>query len=721
MNIIHAQEPGGYTGKDSYYKGESVEVYISTQVSNFDLSIFRIEETNRLIATFPNIEGGLQVTRDSSFHYGAGWNVTYSFIIPDDWEPGYYRGEFPIEEGRRGFTFIVKNPLHGTWSNILLVASTNTFQAYNEWGGKSLYNYNSSDSMRAFKVSFRRPFPSAWGSYDFYNYEYKFIRWSENNNIKMEIVSNYDVHANPSLVHNYDVVLIVGHNEYWSLSEREAYESFYGEGGNIIILSGNTSWWQVRFEDDGNTLVCYKSVEDDPMTNIDNRLVTTNWFREPVNNPENKITGLSFLYGGFVNIRGYYPANLGYGDYNAVRTHHWIYDGTSLIDGDEFGYDDSIVGIEVDGAHFEWIEGLPIVTSIDQTPPTFTILALSPAFTMNLSENLGFGTMGYFYNDSGGMVFNAATTGWVDGLGNDPVVDRITHNVLNKFLAGKFPPEIISWQPYEVRPAVFNNQSSFINKRNIFIEEGHSMEFSVTAEDIHGENVNYFWMKDDEIISTSGTLRYVNDEVKKNVITAYAFNNYDTASIYWNVFSTDFAFASEPETNLEINRKYYYRMDVFNRDEDQVFFELLHAPDWIKLDSNVISGISPEDGNFYFSVKAYTSTKEDIQSFNLYVSGISSDDKMPQEFHISNNYPNPFNPVTTISMEIPFTSEVSVRIYDIMGREVRNLQNEVLPAGYHTLTWDSITNDGISAGSGIYFCVVKAGSFSRTIKMVLMK
>jgi hypothetical protein len=463
-------------------------------------------------------------------------------------------------------------------------------------------------------------------------------------------------------------------------------------------------------------------VVDDPLTGIDDQRVTTNWYRAPVNNPENKITGVSFLRGGFVNNRGVYPDSLGYGDYNAVRTHHWIYEGTGLRDGDEFGYEDRIVGIEVDGAHFRWEEGLPVVTGIDQSPETFRILALSPAHTASLSNNLGFATMGYFYNDNGGLIFNGATTGWVNGLGKDSIVDRITFNVINKLLANRFPPEITEWEPYDVHPAVFNNQESFINNRNLHIPQGEEVKFKISAGNIHPGSINYFWMKNNEIISTSAEVSLENDDQIKNVITAYAFNEFDTSSISWNIYSRDFAIISEPDTNLDIHTMFSYTIDVFNMNGDQVFYELLSAPDWIELDSNIISGLCPSAGSFEISIRAYTSTKEDIQSFTLVTGGLTSvDEILPSEFNVSQNYPNPFNPLTVITYELPFRSAVSIKIYDMMGREVRTLVNNELQAGAYSVTWDSITNDGTASGSGVYFCIIKAGDFNKTIKMILLK
>ena len=116
----------------------------------------------------------------------------------------------------------------------------------------------------------------------------------------------------------------------------------------MIILSGNTLWWQVRYENDGNTLVCYKDRTLDPMTGVRDSFVTINWRDPPVNDPENKITGLSFIAAGYVNKDTLFPRSNGWGGYTVVNHHNWIYNGTNLNYGDEFGYPDSIVGDETD-------------------------------------------------------------------------------------------------------------------------------------------------------------------------------------------------------------------------------------------------------------------------------------------------------------------------------------------------------------------------------------
>ena len=89
--------------------------------------------------------------------------------------------------------------------------------------------------------------------------------------------------------------------------------------------------------------------------------------------------------------------------------------------------------------------------------------------------------------------------------------------------------------------------------------------------------------------------------------------------------------------------------------------------------------------------------------------------QMPTEYAIHNNYPNPFNPITTIRYELPEPSHVTLIIYDMMGREVRRLVNDVVQSGYHTATWDCRNNAGAVVSSGMYlyrFTATPAGGES---------
>jgi len=93
----------------------------------------------------------------------------------------------------------------------------------------------------------------------------------------------------------------------------------------------------------------------------------------------------------------------------------------------------------------------------------------------------------------------------------------------------------------------------------------------------------------------------------------------------------------------------------------------------------------------------------------------------PTEFIVYNNFPNPFNPTTTISYELPKNSFVNIIIYDVLGREVKVLLSGELVSGFHEIIWDGKDNFGRSVGAGVYFNLIQAGEFRQTKKMVLLK
>lgn len=97
------------------------------------------------------------------------------------------------------------------------------------------------------------------------------------------------------------------------------------------------------------------------------------------------------------------------------------------------------------------------------------------------------------------------------------------------------------------------------------------------------------------------------------------------------------------------------------------------------------------------------------------------DSAIPEVFGLRENYPNPFNPTTLISYDLPEASQVSMTVYDMMGRQVKSLVQEFQPAGNHSVIWNATNDNGTRMSGGIYFYQIKAGSFLQTHKMILLK
>ena len=96
-------------------------------------------------------------------------------------------------------------------------------------------------------------------------------------------------------------------------------------------------------------------------------------------------------------------------------------------------------------------------------------------------------------------------------------------------------------------------------------------------------------------------------------------------------------------------------------------------------------------------------------------------DEIPQSYELMQNFPNPFNPSTTITYALPAQGPVSLIVYDALGREVTRLVDNVQPEGYHTVQWSGVNSAGGQVSTGVYFYRLQAGDFSQIRKMVLVK
>lgn len=94
---------------------------------------------------------------------------------------------------------------------------------------------------------------------------------------------------------------------------------------------------------------------------------------------------------------------------------------------------------------------------------------------------------------------------------------------------------------------------------------------------------------------------------------------------------------------------------------------------------------------------------------------------LPGEFKLLQNYPNPFNQTTTIGFTLTRSDFVSLNIYDLLGRRVKTLVLEKLPAGYNSVTWNGTDESGKDVASGIYFYELKSGDLTETQKLILSK
>ncbi|MDP8220270.1 MAG: T9SS type A sorting domain-containing protein, partial [Candidatus Stygibacter frigidus] len=107
---------------------------------------------------------------------------------------------------------------------------------------------------------------------------------------------------------------------------------------------------------------------------------------------------------------------------------------------------------------------------------------------------------------------------------------------------------------------------------------------------------------------------------------------------------------------------------------------------------------------------------------DIIVTEVSEDNnELPVVTALTGNYPNPFNPETTIKMALKTNGLVRIDIYNVRGQMVRTLVNEYMDAGNHDIIWNGVDDHGQKLGSGVYFYNMKFGKYTSTKKMILMK
>ena len=440
----------GYAGQVSVAAGEDIGLHLSSNQPSVSIVIDRIGKEKQRVWDKADIATSPQPIPDRASSDGCKWPESIR-VKTTDWATGYYvatltakpdaksdsksDGKSNAKPVTASLFFIVRAAEPGKRSKILLQLSTNTYNAYTNWGGHSLYGYHDRDGIQGHRVSFDRPVSS-----QFENWEGPFVRWAESQGIELEYAANSDLEFHPEILKAYRLVLSVGHDEYWSSPMRDNLEKFIGDGGNVAFFSGNTCCWQVRSEENGRALTCWKQAAIlDPFYRGDKpKLLATLWSHHLIGRPENQLTGVGFLWGGY--HRSHDQLMNGPGSYEIHRPEHWVLAGTGLKQHDRVGGKDTIVGYECDGCEMRWEGSLPFPTGSDGTPMNFEIIGSCPAvwaagdcwwYDRFPKGRIGASVMGVYTR--GGTVFTCGSTDWAHGLkGGDETVAKITRNIIEK-------------------------------------------------------------------------------------------------------------------------------------------------------------------------------------------------------------------------------------------------------------------------------------------------
>jgi hypothetical protein len=309
----------GFATRISVEQGQTVHFKVDTESTDYRLDVYRTGyyrgDGARKVATvqpsasLPQNQPACLDDADTGLIDCGNWSESASWNVPANAVSGIYFAKLVREDGTAGEShvfFIVRDD-NGN-SDLLFQTSDTTWQAYNSYGGNSLYTgVPGTNPGRAYKVSYNRPLTTRGPTPEDspFNAEYPMVRWLERNGYDVSYFTGVDAARRGGEILDHKAYLSVGHDEYWSGGQRANVEAARSAGVNLAFFSGNESFWKTRWENsiDGSgtghrTLVSYK--ETHANAKIDPTSTWTGTWRDPRPfnpqgaKPENALSGTIF-------------------------------------------------------------------------------------------------------------------------------------------------------------------------------------------------------------------------------------------------------------------------------------------------------------------------------------------------------------------------------------------------------------------------------------------
>ena len=417
----------GYTSKDSINQGENIELHLSAIRSPINVEIYRIGwyggARSRLVWSQNGITGAYYAapTANSNGTVEAAWPIAVTVPTDNTWTSGIYIAKLIVAGDTEYATWVIRND--SSTAPILLQVPTTTYQAYDNWGGASLYYPDTPPASPAVKVSYDRPYYSGDGVGLLFSGLAQTATFLEREGYDVAYATSTDTHTRPNLMDNHKLFLSSFHDEYWSKEMRDNLDNWIAAGKNVAFLSANNMYWQIRFEPStsgtpNRIVVCYRMVAD-PITATNPILKTGLWHDPPMNRPEHLVTG---------NAYDELKTKFGWNSWIVSNANHWFYAGTGLNNGDALP---QLVGIEWDL--------IPTVTP----PADVAELSNSPMAPIGLRQQATIRTA-----PSGAQIFDAGSLRYplfLDNYTADPntaaVVQKMTRNLISRLSSTNPTPE----------------------------------------------------------------------------------------------------------------------------------------------------------------------------------------------------------------------------------------------------------------------------------------
>jgi hypothetical protein len=265
-----------YASQTDAAPGDTVALHVSTTpAASYRVLVYRIGWYRgigaRQVACLPSCAGEEQgaaqpmpAADPGTGEIAAGWPVTDRLKV-GRWVSGYYQVRVLLTSGpaagKSAATYVIVRP-RSSHTAMLVQVPVNTWQAYNSWGGKSLYDLPGLQP-RSHVVSFDRPY--AWfgpGGQGPLGWEVPLVRFIERNGWDVSYQSDVYTDAHPTSLLRHRLVVVAGHGEYWSGRMRDGFDAARDRGVNLAFMGANDAYWQVVLQDGGRAIMAYKSLYD---------------------------------------------------------------------------------------------------------------------------------------------------------------------------------------------------------------------------------------------------------------------------------------------------------------------------------------------------------------------------------------------------------------------------------------------------------------------------
>ena len=396
----------GYTDKFSYNIKDTFQLYLKSnrEVSNYKLDIYDIN--GNIVCNYFCDISTQNTPSEKAYENGFEYRLTLKDVIPN-LKSGIYLFENKVP-------FLVK-PIETP--DILILYSSNTENAYCVSGGKSMYSYDRIAKKHPPVVSFQRPINLPRHSSDFL----RWINTQKQYNIGYICDKDLDDYNN---IKGAKLLIIPGHSEYWTRKARRNFDKFVGEGNNALILSGNSMWWQVRYNNEKNQLICYKNALYD---NAVDSLKTINWTEALLNYSVINSIGVDFNHGGY-----------GLKDDNGWDGYKIVNPSSPLLKdcGFEYGQILKLPSLEYDGTLVDFSSDSTEV-KLKDTNQFYRAELIGYDLSFRVNETIGTWVI-IQHKQNSGVIINTASTDWRSEVGmtgkSSNIIKKITLNMIELLL-----------------------------------------------------------------------------------------------------------------------------------------------------------------------------------------------------------------------------------------------------------------------------------------------